>query len=647
LETVVLKAMAKAPAERYATAQELADDLRRFLEDKPIRARRPSWTQRLRKWALRHRAAVTTGVVAAVVLLAGAVAALTVSNARITQERNQKEAALRQSRADEEAATRRLKQALQAVDRLLTRAADEDRLLDVNHREVARKALYEDALEFYERLLPESNSDPQLRLETALAYGRMGRIRANLSQFTEAEEGFRRGIALAKDLMTESPHEPGYRRALAGMLWEYSDFLRKIGGRSQEGEQGTRAGLELWLCLADEFPADSSNRMYVGLCQRQLALWLGDAGRVAEAEQFVRRALATHQELTEGAVPGRDIRENLVQDWHDLAGILHRQKRDPEAESAYRHALKEAQKLKAAYPRGATTRNLLALVQRDLGSLLGALGQRDEARELLAQAVAGCREVANDFPDIPYYIEELAVAEIEQGRFLVADGMRAERENDFAEAESAFRQALDDYEKAAGSAPDAQQKCQFKAGVAHCWDRMAQLWLRQGRFQQAEEARRHGLALYQQLFEESPQDSEARRNLANCHNNLAWLLVIRPDRQPQHTAEALEHAQKAVDLEPGYHDWWHTLGVAHCRLGHGKEALAAIEKSRQLSGQPGPDSWDRFFEAMAYSGLGDKERARRCYDEGVQWMAQHAPDHPDLRRFRAEAAQMLGISSGP
>ena len=46
LETIVLKAMAKNPAERYATAQELADDLRRFLEDEPIRAKRPTLLQR-------------------------------------------------------------------------------------------------------------------------------------------------------------------------------------------------------------------------------------------------------------------------------------------------------------------------------------------------------------------------------------------------------------------------------------------------------------------------------------------------------------------------------------------------------------------------------------------------------------------------
>jgi serine/threonine protein kinase/tetratricopeptide (TPR) repeat protein len=58
LETIVLKAMEKSPADRYATAQELADDLGRYLRDEPIRARRPSRLQRLRKWARRHRPVV-------------------------------------------------------------------------------------------------------------------------------------------------------------------------------------------------------------------------------------------------------------------------------------------------------------------------------------------------------------------------------------------------------------------------------------------------------------------------------------------------------------------------------------------------------------------------------------------------------------
>jgi serine/threonine protein kinase len=72
LETIVLKAMAKNPQERYATAQELADDLRHYLEDRPIKARRPTLGQQLGRWSRRHQALVRSA--AAVLLLAAAFA---------------------------------------------------------------------------------------------------------------------------------------------------------------------------------------------------------------------------------------------------------------------------------------------------------------------------------------------------------------------------------------------------------------------------------------------------------------------------------------------------------------------------------------------------------------------------------------------
>jgi eukaryotic-like serine/threonine-protein kinase len=58
LENIVLKAMEKSPEARYAAAQELADDLRRFLEDRPIQAKRPTLLQRAAKWARRHKTVV-------------------------------------------------------------------------------------------------------------------------------------------------------------------------------------------------------------------------------------------------------------------------------------------------------------------------------------------------------------------------------------------------------------------------------------------------------------------------------------------------------------------------------------------------------------------------------------------------------------
>ena len=67
LETIVLKAMAKDPSGRYATAQELSEDLKRFLNDEPIMGRRPGPVERTVRWARRRWELVATA--AAIVML--------------------------------------------------------------------------------------------------------------------------------------------------------------------------------------------------------------------------------------------------------------------------------------------------------------------------------------------------------------------------------------------------------------------------------------------------------------------------------------------------------------------------------------------------------------------------------------------------
>ena len=62
LQTIIHKAIEKNPADRFSTAQELADDLRRFLDDEPIHAKPPSLLEHAARWARRNRALVAAGV---------------------------------------------------------------------------------------------------------------------------------------------------------------------------------------------------------------------------------------------------------------------------------------------------------------------------------------------------------------------------------------------------------------------------------------------------------------------------------------------------------------------------------------------------------------------------------------------------------
>src|SRR5262249_47011241 len=72
LETIVLKAIEREPAARYQTAAERADDLRRYLEDRPPRARRSGPAERAWRWARRNPAVAALGT--SLVLLLAALA---------------------------------------------------------------------------------------------------------------------------------------------------------------------------------------------------------------------------------------------------------------------------------------------------------------------------------------------------------------------------------------------------------------------------------------------------------------------------------------------------------------------------------------------------------------------------------------------
>jgi WD40 repeat protein/serine/threonine protein kinase len=94
LETIVLKTIEKNPSDRYGTAEELADDLRRFLEDRPIRARRVSRLNRLWRWCRRNRA--VSGLLGA--LIVGTAATLVIAAVGLVHIASQRDEARESAR---------------------------------------------------------------------------------------------------------------------------------------------------------------------------------------------------------------------------------------------------------------------------------------------------------------------------------------------------------------------------------------------------------------------------------------------------------------------------------------------------------------------------------------------------------------------
>jgi serine/threonine protein kinase len=102
LETIVAKAIRKSPADRYATVIELADDLRSYLANKPIKAKPPTWRESIAKWTRRHPAAFWSAVLAllstTLVTIIGAALIVAAYN-RESQQRQTAEANARQAEA--------------------------------------------------------------------------------------------------------------------------------------------------------------------------------------------------------------------------------------------------------------------------------------------------------------------------------------------------------------------------------------------------------------------------------------------------------------------------------------------------------------------------------------------------------------------
>jgi serine/threonine protein kinase len=283
LETILLRAMAKEPASRYATAQDLADDLARFLDDKPILARRPSMLEQGAKWVRRHRSIVATAVT--VLLLAAAV-----GSALFWREQGRTAKALEEAKQSLALHSQSMDLLLRAAYTLTMKAMAAVTSHGGGEIKAEDRPFFQEALQFYEDIERMTRDDPRQAEIMAKAQFGQGLTRMLLG-LPDAEEAYLRSVNTYEMLAARQGRK-------TDLLWNMVSSLEYLALRIQSdparGLDAAKAIHERVLTLKRELVTrEPSNKVYRAALSRHLTDWaqaLTLVGRRKDAEKNVREA---------------------------------------------------------------------------------------------------------------------------------------------------------------------------------------------------------------------------------------------------------------------------------------------------------------------------------------------------------------------
>jgi tetratricopeptide (TPR) repeat protein len=136
---------------------------------------------------------------------------------------------------------------------------------------------------------------------------------------------------------------------------------------------------------------------------------------------------------------------------------------------------------------------------------------------------------------------------------------------------------------------------------------------------------------------------------ARTLNDLAWNIVAPGDIDRKMAEAAVRAALRACELQPRWAGYLNTLGVAQYRRGEYTAAIESLGHSRALDQSSSSTSAavDCYFLAMAHAKLGDGELAEKWFRAADLWMALVAVTNEELKRFRAEAIDVVGVEAEP
>jgi serine/threonine-protein kinase len=444
LEAICLKALARAPADRYAAAKDLAGDVEHWLADEPTQAYREPWAARLGRWTRRHR----TPVAALGALLLAAVAALTVTTTLVgraqarTQQayetaealRQRAEAAAAEAQRQKEAAEANYRLARETVDRFFVQVS-EDTLLRQPGLEPLRKRLLQTALAFYQDLLDRHDADPALRRDLGRTHLQLAAVLRQIESPAAALKHLEEAQAIFRELLAREPDDAALRHHLLVVAQHQGTLFRMVGrlDRAAEALQEAAARQEQ---LVRERPGERDFQDALAATHVNLGNVYKVIGPAERAEAAYQRAVGLYEELLKDAKAPAD-RVRRAGGAHAALGQWHLARNDADgAERQVRQGLGLYEKLAQKFPNDGVSQGDLARAQRLLGEVQVRRRRPAEAEAAFTAAVARLEQVGRTNPSLTEYRGELGLTLGHLGALLKG-------QNRAAEAETAWRKGLE------------------------------------------------------------------------------------------------------------------------------------------------------------------------------------------------------------
>jgi serine/threonine protein kinase/tetratricopeptide (TPR) repeat protein len=551
IDSIVLKTLRKQADERYATVEQLSEDIRRHLEGLPVKARRGTAGYRLRKFIARHTAGVAVAAVVAGLLIASVI--VSVREARV-------------ARVEAARAERRFNDVRELAGSLVFDVHDAIR--DLPGSTPARKILIDRALKYLDGLSKESGNDRSLMRELAAAYERVGEVeghflQSNLGDAARSLDSYQKALALRLRLVAGDPHDPRDRLALASchrrvanQLWatgnirgardEIAEAIAVAGGLPQNMDVLTEASAEYNL-QAEIF----GNTEMGGLADPAAAL------------QSVRREEQVVAAMLKLAPDSAEVQHSYQLSLIKLGDMLQADGNLQGALASFRQGLDVGQRLRQRSPTAQNARmvavahNHVAIIQDLLGDRAGSLSSSRESLEIY-------RELLNADPRNELMQRGVAIADLNLGTQLALGG----------ESTSGLR-ALGEAVTIAQSMVAADPKnLRDVSTLAGMYEGRGDVRLQLHEAQLAQADYGKACDLYEQARSADPGDAGDSVLAAECHTRMGRALLSQ-----RRTEAAVKDYQQALDL---------------------LKPLLTVRN---------PDVDALYLAADAYAGLGDSEVA--------------------------------------